>query len=142
MDLRLVVVYLDIVPATEKQSSVKFVENHPPPAAVAGLEDVQSLQCFLTEDSLPLYLISVQREKLIARSSAVQPRETVLQSDQHDVAGLQHPAVLHQHPLQLLHLHGALQRALHVGLDGEDEVLYLDRVDLDRTLRTGPEIWV
>ena len=134
--------YLDIVSATYQQCSVKFIENHPPPAAVAGLEDVQGLEGFLTENPLPLYLFPVQREELVSRSPAVEATQTVLESDQHDVAGVQDPAELHQHPLQLLHLHGRLQGALQVGLDGEDEVLYLDGVNLDRTLGAGPEIWV
>ena len=131
-------VNLDIVPAREKQRSVKLVEDHPPPAAVARLEDVESLQGLLAQLPLPLNLLSVQREELVARGSAVQPGQAVLQSDQHGVTWLQHPAVLRQHPLQLLHLHAGLQQALHVGLDGEDEVLYLDRVDLDRTVRASP----
>ena len=134
--------YLDILPATEEECGVKLVEDHPSPAAVAGLQNVQSLQCLLAESPLPLHLTSVQREEFVPRGPAVQPTQTVLQPHQHGVAGMEDPLELPQHLLQLLHLHAGLQHALQVGLDGEDEFLYLACVHLDRALRAGPEIWV
>ena len=121
---------------------MKLVEDEASPAAVAGLEDVEGSESLLAEPCLPLEAVGVEAEQLVARCPAVEATEAVLQPHQHGVVGVQHPTVLHQHLLQLLHLHVALHSAVQVGLDTEYEVLYLYRGEGCRTLVTPPHLRV